>query len=158
MAIGERWEGHPPLPPDLEERLPRVVDRLRRGGARLVYVFGSAAGSSAEGSSAVGISADDGPEPGDLDLATWGLEEDRWEVGADVAEILGTDRLDLVMLEKAGPELRYRIVADGRLLHSDDPALENRLELRILREYQDLAPFRRVQTRYLRARRADRGP
>lgn len=148
MAIAERWKGHPPLPEGLDEVVPLLVDRLRRGGARLVYLFGSAAAGPGGGDK----------EPEDLDIAVWGLEEDRWEVGADLAEILGTDRLDLVILEEAEPELRYRIIADGRVLHSADPALENRVELRILREYQDLAPFRRVQSGYVRDRHGDRGP
>lgn len=147
MAIAERWKGHPPLPDDLSDRLPRIVECLRRAGARLVYLFGSVAGAG-EG---------EGREPADLDLAVWGFEQDRWRVAADVADILGSDRLDLVVLEEADPELRYRVLAGGRLLYSDDPALENRVELKILREYQDLEPFRRVQTAYLRERYRDRG-
>lgn len=142
MSIAERWNGHPPLPSDLNKRLPRVVRRLRAGGAKLVYVFGSVAADSGAGTGG----------PGDLDLAVWGLEEDRWLVQADVGEIIGTDRIDLVPLEEADPELRYRIVSSGRLLHSTDAELENRIETRILREYQDLAPFRRVQAQYLRTR------
>lgn len=69
-----------------------------------------------------------------------------------MAEILETDRIDLARLEEAEPELRYRVVSEGRLLYGAGPDLENRLELRILREYQDLAPFRRTQRQYLRHR------
>lgn len=148
MSIAERWNGHPPLPSDLEERLPRVIDRLRRGGARLIYLFGSSAPDADPG----------GRPPGDLDLAVWGLEEDRWGVQADVAEVLGTDRVDLVPMEDAGAELRFRIISTGKLLYRSDVGLENQVESRILREYQDLAPFRRTQSRYLRARHASHGP
>lgn len=147
MSIAERWDRHPPLPADLSARLPRVTRRLRDGGAKLIYVFGSAAADADAGAR----------RPGDLDLGVWGLEEDRWHVQADVAEILGTDRLDLVPLEEADPELRYRIIASGRLLYAADHELENRIELGILREYQDLAPFRRVQAAYLRARHSRDG-
>lgn len=41
MTIAERWKDHPAVPKDLEARFPRVVERLRRGGAEAVYLFGS---------------------------------------------------------------------------------------------------------------------
>lgn len=63
MGIAERWKGHPPLPGDLESRLPGVVERLRGAGADLIYLFGSAA-NPAEGGA---------PPPGDVDLAVRGL-------------------------------------------------------------------------------------
>ena len=153
MSIAERWKGHPPLPPDLADRLGAVVGRLREAGARLIYLFGSASGASER---------PDGPPaehraPGDVDLAVWGLAEDRWAVLADVAGILGTDRVDLIFLEEAEPELRYRVIASGELLHSADPELENRIELSYLRGYQDTAPFRRTQMRYVSERHADYG-
>jgi hypothetical protein len=154
MSIAERWKGHPPLPHDLADRLDDVVERLRRGGAQLVYLFGSAASDPA----AVEPEETTASSPGDLDLAVWGLEEDRWTVLTDLADILGTDRIDLVLLEEANPELRYRVIADGRLLHAADSEVENRVELAILREYQDMAPFRRTQMRYVHERHADYGP
>ncbi|MGH7556624.1 MAG: nucleotidyltransferase domain-containing protein [Gemmatimonadota bacterium] len=151
MAIDERWKGHPPLPDDLEMRLPAVVARLRRAGADLVYRFGSTTG----GKEPVDESK---RRPADLDLAIWGLEEDPWGVRADLEQILGTDRLDLVRLESADPELRFRIVSSGQRLYAESPQRENEVELRILREHQDLGPFRRVQRRYLRARHEVDGP
>jgi predicted nucleotidyltransferase len=146
MAIAERWKGHRPLPADLETRLPLAVDRLRDGGAELVYVFGSVAASPTPGH-----------EPTDLDLAVWGLSQDRWKVLADIGEALGTDRVDLVLLEEAEAELRFKVISEGRLLYRADLETENRIELRFVREYQDLAPFRRVQSHYLRARYTDHG-
>ena len=145
MSIAERWKGHPPLPSDLGERLPRVVDRLRAGGAELVYLFGSLAESRE-------------PErAGDLDLAVWGLEEDRWSVLADVSALVGTDRVDLIILEQAPVELRYRVVSTGRLLHSESAKIENRVEMSILRQYHDIAPFRATQARYVRERHSGYG-
>lgn len=148
MSVAERWEGHPPLPAGLEERLPEVVARLRRAGAALVYVFGSAAGARGE----------EHPPPRDLDLAVWGLDEEPWGVRADLEDILGTDRLDLVRLEEADPDLRFEVVARGRLLFSEGPELENAFEAKVLREYRDLAPFRRVQQSYVRRRHGLDGP
>lgn len=58
-AIAERWKGQPPLPERLEERWREIVARLREAGARLVYLFRSAARSD----EAAGI------PPGDLGLA-----------------------------------------------------------------------------------------
>lgn len=148
MSIAERWTGHPPLPSDLRRRLPGVTDRLRQGGAKLIYLFGSGAEES-------GI---DARSPHHVDLAVWGLTEDRWLVQADLAETLGTDRLDLVPLEDAGPELGYHIISTGTLLHADSAELENRVEMSIMRTYHDIAPFRRTQAHYLRARNAAHGP
>lgn len=162
MSIAERWKGHPPLPEDLEDRLGNAVERLRRAGADLVYVFGSAApvAGGGDGGRAERV-ADLGGRPrppGDLDLAVLGLDEDVSSLRADLADILGTDRLDLVRLERADPELRFGVVARGRLLHARDPGRENEFEERVLREYRDLAPFRRVQWNYLRARHGIGGP
>lgn len=164
MAIPERWKGHPPLPEDLEDRLPEVMERLRRAGADLIYVFGSAAGAAAgdddrPGDGLGGDPPADAPgPPGDLDLAVFGMKEDIAHVRADLAEIVGTDRLDLVQLERADPELRFEVVARGRLLHSGDPGLENDFELGVLREYRDLEPLRRLQNRYVRERHGIDGP
>ncbi len=148
MGIAERWKGQPPLPEELEERLPDIVARLRRAGAELIYLFGSAVVADEEN--------DRGPQ--DLDLAVWGMDEDPWRVRADLEEVLETDRIDLVRLEEAEPELRFEVVARGRLLHAGSSELENRIELKILREYRDLAPLRRLQRRYLRARHGLDGP
>ena len=147
MGTAERWQGHPPLPGDLSERLDDIVSRLRRGGADLIYVFGSAVRPDLEGSHV----------PGDLDLAVHGLDEDVWRVRADLEKALGTDRLDLVRLEETDPELRFEVIARGRLLYAASRELENDFELRALREYRDLAPLRRVQRDHLRARHGIRG-
>lgn len=147
MSIAERWQGHPPLPDGLEKRLSDVVARLRRAGSELIYLFGSAADQTDASAR----------KPGDLDLAVWGMDEDVWRVRADLEELLGTDRIDLVRLEDAEAEMRFEVVARGRRLHAEDPSLENAVELAALREYQDLAPFRRVQREYLRARHGSDG-
>ncbi|MFW5951829.1 MAG: hypothetical protein ACOCVZ_06930 [Gemmatimonadota bacterium] len=76
---------------------------------------------------------------------------------ADVSALLGTDRIDLVMLEQAPIELRYRVVSTGRLLHSESIEIENRVEMSILRQYQDMAPFRATQARYVRERHTAHG-
>lgn len=146
MGVSERWRGHPPLPTDLEERLEEIVERLRAGGAGLVYVFGSAAVHAGE---------EDGPKgprrpPQDLDMAVWGLEEELDRLRPDIEDLLGTDRFDIVRMETADPELRYDVVARGRLVWARDPELENRVELAALREYRDMAPFRRKQREALR--------
>jgi predicted nucleotidyltransferase len=146
MGIPERWAGHPPLPHDLEERLPGVVERLQEAGATLVYLFGSVGRANTERA------------PADLDLAVLGMTEDRFRVAADLQRVLETDRLDLVRLETADPELRFRVVAEGTLLHSASPDVENRFEEAALRTYRDLAPLRRTQQRYVRQRHGVDGP
>lgn len=142
MSTAERWKGHPEVPEDLAAHLPEVVTRLRQAGADMVYLFGSYAAEA----------GDRRPPPNDLDLAVFAMAEEPRLVRADLEDILGTDRLDLVRLEDADPELRFDVVSRGRLLHSRDTVTENAFELKVLREYRDLAPFRRAQHGHLRRR------
>lgn len=60
--------------------------------------------------------------------------------------------------DRADPELRYQVLVRARRLDAESPERENEVKLKILREYQDMAPFRRVQRRYLRARYGLDGP
>lgn len=83
-------------------------------------------------------------------MAVWGLEEELDRLRPDIEDVLGTDRFDIARMETADPELRYDVVAGGRLVWARDPELENRVELAALREYRDMAPFRRKQREALR--------
>jgi predicted nucleotidyltransferase len=83
-----------------------------RAGLRLLLVFGSRArGDARDGS--------------DWDLGYLGdAELDATELLADVVEVVGTERVDLVDLARAGAQLRYRAAAEGEALYSADGAFE----------------------------------
>ena len=98
-------------------RRDEVLDRLARlargrAGLRLLLVFGSQArGDARDGS--------------DWDLGYLGAAElDVEGLLADVVEVVGTERVDLVDLARAGAQLRYRAAAEGRQLYSADGAFE----------------------------------
>ena len=69
-----------------------------------------------------------------------------------IVDCLGTERLDLVDLERAPPVLRVEIVRTGRPLYVADRALLQRFELASIHLYRDTNPLRRQQARYVRER------
>jgi len=103
MSVRERYARFPPLPPDLEQRLERVVNLLRRHPVRLAYLFGSAA---ADCSCCT-----------DIDIAVWPGEGFSYrELYADLSLTLNTDRLDLVDLRLAPTYLVGEILSSGKCL------------------------------------------
>jgi predicted nucleotidyltransferase len=81
----------------------------RHPGLRLLVLFGSRA------------RAETGPRS-DWDLGYLaGPPFDPDALLAELVEALGADRVDLVDLDRAGAQLRYRVAAEARVLHTADP-------------------------------------
>ena len=137
-----------PLPVDLADRIDALV-RAWSGDPDLaaIYIFGSRAGATA------------GPRS-DVDLAVAlreGLDADaRWRkrlaLLADAYRRLGTDAVDLVVLEDAPAPLGHRVLKRGRLLSDMEPRRRAAVAERILRQYLDEAYLRRVLDAGLAAR------
>lgn len=119
-------------------------DRIERAGRVLaddpsviaVYAFGSRARGEARADS-------------DYDLAvrlqrSYSLQEEL-RLRSRVVEELGTDAVDLVVLNRARPELRYEILSHGRRLYARDDAEADGYERRAALEYFDTAHLRSVQ-------------
>lgn len=138
MGIAERWRGVEELPADLEGRLAELPKWLADRGVLVGYLFGSA--GSKDGGAA------------DVDLALLREGAPVWRLREELWERLGTQRLDLVDLERASPVLRFEVVRNGRLLYARDADTVNRFELSTLHEYRDTAPMRRRQKEYFRKR------
>lgn len=129
-----------PLPRDLDHRIDALV-RAWRGDPTLaaVYLFGSRARGH-------------GGPLSDVDLAVvLGAELDadaRWRkrlaLLTDAGQRLGTDAVDLVVLEDAPVTLGHRILRNGRLLSEVQPRRRAQVAERILRQYLDQAYLRRV--------------
>ncbi|MBX2884375.1 MAG: nucleotidyltransferase domain-containing protein [Granulosicoccus sp.] len=51
--------------------------------------------------------------------------------------------VDLVVLNRARPELVHSVLRDGQLLYDDDPSLRVAFEVKSRREYQDVLPYLR---------------
>jgi predicted nucleotidyltransferase len=118
------------------ERLARALDRDHVVAGML---FGSQAGGRA------------GPLS-DVDIAVW-LDPAfarerraalRGELSLAAREALGTDEVDVVILNEAPPLLRHRALTGATRLFERDPRARVRLETKALLDYFDTAPLRKA--------------
>jgi predicted nucleotidyltransferase len=57
---------------------------------------------------------------------------------------LGTDNVDVVILNEASPLLAYAVLRNGVLLYCSDEDTRVEFQVRTLRTYEDTAPLRRL--------------
>ncbi len=147
--------------PRIDDRGPAITldDRRRRALAELfqrqpdvvaAYLFGSQARGEA------------GPLA-DIDLAVW--LDDRPEplrrlrrqlaLSGGAASLLGTDEVELVVLNGAPPLLAQRVIRDGELLAERDAPARIRLETDAVIRYLDTIPLREELGRGLERRLAE---
>jgi uncharacterized protein len=121
----------------VEERLPLLVESLSAfPEVAAVYLFGSFARGKPGKMSDV-----------DVAVLTGGGEE---ETGSPrhldyivaASKALGTDRLDLVILDSAPLALRHAVFRDGELLFVRDPRVLAKFREESLRRYLDTVPLR----------------
>lgn len=138
-----------PRPEGAEEPSLRalIAEMARRHGVVDLYVFGSRALWIA---ARVGGAPLSGPEPSDSDVDI-GVRprggarfdaEDRVTLALALEELLGVDRVDLVVLPEVGAFLALAAVS-GELLYCDDATNQAEYELFVLRQAGDLLPFER---------------
>jgi uncharacterized protein len=137
-----------PPPDDLDDRIDALVRTWSDDpDLAAIYLFGSRAGAQARPGS-------------DVDLAVTlreGLDADaRWRkrlaLLTDACRRLGTDAVDLVVLEDAPAPLGHRVLKHGRLLSDVRPRRRAAVAERILTQYLDEAYLRRVLDAGLAAR------
>jgi uncharacterized protein len=131
-----------PLPADIEHRLATLGGVFEAHPAvRFAYVFGGAGRRDLRPLSDVDVAVylDDAVDPVTtrLDL-----------IGA-VTKHLGTDEVDLVVLNRAPIALLGRILQNRRVIAERDPFLRHRFESLALRQFLD---FRIFERRFLDAR------
>lgn len=97
-------------------------------GLRLLLVFGSRARSESHTSSDWDVGY----------LATPAADVDM--LRARLVEALGTDRIDLVDLQKAGGLLRFRAARDGQLVFESEQGLGDRFRLEAAQFWCDAGP------------------
>lgn len=89
----------------------------------------------------------------DYDLALLFSEEpsaqERYTLGHQLAQLLETDRVDLVVLNRAPIELRYGVIATGYLLYEASRAWRVEFEAQTLSRYFDYLPILRCQRKEL---------
>lgn len=124
------------LPEDIEARLD-VLPGVLAGYPEVVFVY--LFGSLAEGRRA---------PLSDADIAVFLREKEDAEVCrerllAAAIECLGTEEIDLVVLNGAPISLLGRVLQTRRVLLDNDPFARHRFESRAIREYLDFHVFER---------------
>lgn len=144
MTVVDERSRVPPVDEAARERLARALDREGVVAAMLI-------GSQARGTA--------GPLS-DVDIAVWhepGLDPAtrlrlRLDLATAASRALGTDEVDIVLLNRATPLMRHRAIRDGVRLVDRDPRARVRFETRGLLEYLDTKPLRAELARGLRHR------
>jgi predicted nucleotidyltransferase len=96
----------------------------------------------------------------DVDIAVWheprlesrGRLDLQLSLAQDGGSALGTDEIDIVMLNHAPPLIRHRAIRDGKRLVERDHDERVRLETRAILDYLDTAPLRAELGRGVRRR------
>ena len=112
----------------------------------LVYLFGSRADQNT-GRGTVGPMSDY-----DFDLlVTRGVDGHTVSAAFShaMAKHLGTDRIDVVLLNAAAVELAYAVIAQGTLLYQRDTATRVEYEANVMSRYGDYLPVLRAQRRQI---------
>lgn len=98
-----------------------------------VYLFGSQVVGGTDSMSDVDI----GVVCGERGIAL----DDVLLLQADLQRLFGPVPVDLVLLEKAAITVAYKAISQGQLMYSKSEELRTDFEERVLRDYQDFAPF-----------------
>lgn len=130
-----------------EVALGRLGEALDREGV----VAGLLIGSQARGN----------PGPlSDVDIAVWhdpeldphGRFSLQLSIAGQAGRVLGTDEIDVVLLNGAPPLMRQRAIRDGKRLVERDRDERVRLETKAILDYLDTAPLRAELGRGMRRR------
>lgn len=73
------------------------------------------------------------------------LPEQTYRMAHQLASLLKNQRIDLVALNRAPIELRYAVIANGRLVYESDASVRVEFEAQTLSRYGDLLPVLRKQ-------------
>lgn len=129
--------------PQSGENFIEVITALlaRIPQVKFAYLFGSQARGNA------------GPLS-DVDVAVFldrrlSCFEWRLRLMEQLAQVLETERLDLVVLNDASPVLRYEVIREGQVI-KEDKKKRVEFETRALAEYLDTAFLRKEQRAYLK--------
>lgn len=120
------------LPENILDFLPQVVDFLKnRQKVVFAYLFGS-------------LARDKVLPLSDIDIAIYlkegvDLNKEKMNILQDLIDLLGTEEVDLVLLNTAPLTLRARIVENKKILVDKEPFLRHSFESLVLREYFDFS-------------------
>ena len=120
------------LPANINELLPRAIDHLRSlPEINFAYLFGTLAKGKLLPLS-------------DIDVAIYcredtDINEKKLEILGKLMEILQTEEIDLVILNRAPLPLRMKILENKKVIVDNDPFLRHSYESLTMREYFDFS-------------------
>lgn len=144
MTVVDEKSRVPPLDAAALARLSEALDREGVVAAMLI-------GSQARGN----------PGPlSDVDIAVWhdpGLDSAarlqlQLGLAGEASKALGTEEIDVVMLNQAPPLMRHTAIGEGKRIVERDRDERVRLETRAILDYLDTAPLRAVLGHGMRRR------
>jgi len=150
VSIKEKYRGPtgqilPGLKLELSEALSRLEKLFASRGIILAYLFGShAAGTAASAS--------------DIDLAVLlpgnklSSSEFYLRLITDIRNTIGTERFDLLLLNRASPLIQNEVVRSGIIIYARSEKEQELFEAKARQKYLDTAYLRKVQNQYLKKR------
>ena len=120
------------LPPDLERRMPLAAEYLRsHPKVVFAYLFGGLARGERRPLSDVDIA---------VYLAGIATADMKLDILGKLIDILGTDEIDLVILNTAPPLLAMNVLRKKQVMADNEPAMRHRFESLSFRKYFDFLP------------------
>lgn len=116
-----------PLPKDIQKRIPLLKSLIREPNITFVYLFG-------------GLLRERPSPLSDVDIAVYVKDLrrlDYLELFREITNALGTDEVDLVILNDASLSLAGRILQNRKVLIDKKPFLRHKYESLTLRKYFD---------------------
>jgi uncharacterized protein len=118
------------IPEDIFQRIEGLVDLfLRESNIIFAYLFG-------------GLARDRSKPLSDVDIALYLKDSKKLNflsLYLEISKTLGTDEIDLIVLNTAPVSLTGRILQHRKILVDKDPFLRHRYESRILRNFFDFS-------------------
>jgi len=129
VSVKEKWKNTRPLTISTKDAVERAINVVKRNNKiLLLYLFGSGA-------------KDKSIPESDIDFAflankgfTW---EDYYTLHNSFSKALGTDRFNLLWLNKADPIITFDVIATGRPIYFRDPDALNDFELKAKKRFYD---------------------
>jgi predicted nucleotidyltransferase len=126
---------------ELKELLTiNLKDFVKNYNIKLIYIFGSYAKGSNNSKS-------------DLDIAILLNNNynplDKLSLIGDLTSIFKRDDIDLVLLNSANSVLKHQVIKYGKLVFMENEDIKVDFEVKVLKEYMDMEPFRKTQMKYI---------
>lgn len=140
MGVKEKWGNLPPFKGNLDEKLENLKQNLSSHPKILgAYIFGSRASNKHR-------------EESDIDIALLTKKlsaEELTTLFSTITHVLGTDRIDIVLLNDASPSLKFNIIREGHPFYFRSDDIENQFEMHTMKEYWDTQYLRSKQFKLL---------